>query len=586
MLTSLNLRERLITGLIKSAGYSAIFFVLLIFYFLIQSGLPALAEIPADSLWDTRWYPIEDYFGLLPLIGGSLVVTIGAGLVAVPFGLGTAIYIAEIAPRWVREILKPLVELLAGLPSVMLGFLGIIVLSPFLRSWLDLPTGLSALTASLLLGFISLPTIVSIAEDALDAVPKSYRDAALAMGATEWQTLWRVTIPAARTGIFTAVMLGVGRAIGETMTVMMVAGNAPIMPNSLRAFLSPVRTMTATIAAEMGGSCQRQYPLPCFIFCRDCLILDVLNGEYRCLNGDFPPAQTFGAHLIMKASSTSAARYARQRLVYSVFTAMAALTVIPIVGIILYILSQGLPAISWEFLSAMPRDGMRAGGVWPAIVGTIYLTLGTAVFAVPIGVGAAIYLSEYAPDNRLTRLIRLAIINLAGIPSVVYGLFGLGLFVLFLNFGTSILAGSLTLAIMTLPVIIATSEEALRAVPQSFRVVSISLGGTRWQTIQRIVLPQALPGVLTGVILGLERAAGETAPILFTVAAFFLPSLPNSPFDATMALPYHLFVISTQVPGMPVQIQYGTALVLVIFVLLMNLIATIIRSRARARRQW
>ena len=229
---------------------------------------------------------------------------------------------------------------------------------------------------------------------------------------------------------------------------------------------------------------------------------------------------------------------------------------------------------------------MKAGGLLPAIVGTLLLTAGTAIVAVPIGVGAAIYLSEYAKDNTLTRAIRVAIINLAGIPSVVFGLFGLGLFVIFLNFGTSILAGSLTLGIMTLPVIISTAEEALRAVPQSFRLVSVSLGGTRWQTIRRVVLPQALPGIITGIILGLERAAGETAPILFTVAAFFLPHLPQSMFDQTMALPYHLFVISTQVPGMPMHIQYGTALVLLIFVLSMNLLATLIRRHYRQQRFW
>jgi phosphate transport system permease protein len=229
---------------------------------------------------------------------------------------------------------------------------------------------------------------------------------------------------------------------------------------------------------------------------------------------------------------------------------------------------------------------MRQGGILPAIIGTFYLTLGTAVFSVPLGIGAAIYLAEYATENRWTRAIRIAITNLAGIPSVVYGLFGLGIFVLFLNLGTSILAASLTLSIMTIPVIISTSEEALRAVPNSFRVVSTSLGATRWQTIRRIVLPQSLPGILTGVILGLERAAGETAPILFTGATFFLPRLPHSPLDATMALPYHLFVISTQVPGMPVKIQYGTALVLLVFVVGMNLIASVIRSRARAKRQW
>jgi len=281
---------------------------------------------------------------------------------------------------------------------------------------------------------------------------------------------------------------------------------------------------------------------------------------------------------------------------------MSLLTIIPIAAVVIYILVLGAPAINWEFITGFPRGGMREGGIWPAIVGTFYLTLGTAVFAVPIGIGAAIYLSEYAPDNKVTQVIRIAIINLAGIPSVVYGLFGLGLFVLFLQLGTSILAGSLTLSIMTLPVIISTgsltlsimtlpviistTEEALKSVPQAFRTVSVSVGATKWQTIRRIILPQALPGILTGVILGLERAAGETAPILFTVAAFFLPRLPSSPLDATMALPYHLFVISTQVPGMPIKIQYGTALVLLVFVLSMNIIATTIRSRARAKRQW
>ncbi len=275
-----------------------------------------------------------------------------------------------------------------------------------------------------------------------------------------------------------------------------------------------------------------------------------------------------------------------ERVGFAGMTFMTLLTVIPIIAVVVYILKQGLPAINWTFLTQMPEDGMRQGGILPAIVGTLYLTLGTALFSVPLGIGAAIYLAEYASENRWTRAIRIAITNLAGIPSVVYGLFGLGIFVLFLNLGTSILAASLTLSIMTLPVIISTSEEALRSVPNSFRVVSTSLGATRWQTIRRIVLPQSLPGILTGVILGLERAAGETAPILFTGATFFLPRLPHSPLDATMALPYHLFVISTQVPGMPVKIQYGTALVLLVFVVGMNLIASVIRSRARAKRPW
>ena len=279
-------------------------------------------------------------------------------------------------------------------------------------------------------------------------------------------------------------------------------------------------------------------------------------------------------------------RQTSQRIAFGFITLVAMIVIAPIILMVGYILVKGAGAISWEFLFRMPRDGMKAGGVLPAILGTLYLTAGTALVSVPLGVGAAIYLSEYAGDNTLTRAIRIAIINLAGIPSVVYGLFGLGLFVLFLNFGTSIVAGSLTLGIMTLPIVISTAEEALRAVPQSFRLVSTSLGSTPWQTVREVVLPQALPGIITGVILGLERAAGETAPILFTAAAFFLPQLPQSIFDQTMALPYHLFVISTQVPGLPVRIQYGTALVLLVFVLFMNLVATLIRRHYRRQRVW
>lgn len=279
-------------------------------------------------------------------------------------------------------------------------------------------------------------------------------------------------------------------------------------------------------------------------------------------------------------------RQTSQKIAFALLSLAAFVVVIPIALVVGYIVVQGAGAISWEFLTAMPREGMREGGILPAVVGTVVLTFGTAIAAMPIGIGAAIYLAEYARDTWWTRLIRLAIINLAGIPSVVYGLFGLGLFVLFLQFGTSILAGSLTLGLLTLPVVISTAEGAILAVPQSFRVVSISLGGTRWQTIRHQVLPHALPGIITGVILGLERAAGETAPILFTAAAFYLPRLPHSIFDQTMALPYHLYVISTQVPGMPVEVQFGTALVLLILVLSFNVVATIIRSRFRRLRQW
>jgi len=248
----LSLKEILITRLIKVSGYSAIIFVILIFLYLLREGLPAFGEVAPTNLLSTRWYPIEDYFGLLPLIGGTLIVTLGANLIAVPIGICTAVYIAEIAPQWAREILKPIVEVLAGIPSVVLGFFGIILLAPLLRQIVDLPTGLTAFTGAILLAATALPTIVSVSEDALYGVPRSYRDASIALGVTEWQTIWHVTLPAARSGVLTACMLGIGRTVGETMAVLMVTGNAPIVPTRIADFFSPVRTMTATIAAEMG----------------------------------------------------------------------------------------------------------------------------------------------------------------------------------------------------------------------------------------------------------------------------------------------------------------------------------------------
>ncbi len=278
--------------------------------------------------------------------------------------------------------------------------------------------------------------------------------------------------------------------------------------------------------------------------------------------------------------------YRTQNIAFFFLLLATLLIVIPVGLIVVIIIQKGLPAINWQFLLDIPRQGMRAGGIFPAIVGTIYLVTGAIIFALPIGLLAAIYLSEYSKDNLLTRLIKLAIVNLAGVPSVVYGLFGLAIFVVFFKFGASIISGSLTLGIMILPVIITTSREALESVPYSFREVSLSLGASKWQTIRHIVLPNAIPGILTGTILGLGRAAGETAPILFTVAAFYLPRLPNSVFDQAMTLPYHLYVISTQVPNVDEKIRYGTAFVLLALVLIMNLVAIIIRYKFRKRKKW
>lgn len=262
---------------------------------------------------------------------------------------------------------------------------------------------------------------------------------------------------------------------------------------------------------------------------------------------------------------------------------MTLVAVIPVFLIIGYIIYTGIPVISWEFLSEMPTDGMRAGGIFPAIVGTLWLTLGTIIVAVPFGILTGVYLVEYAKDNLLTRIINLTIINLAGIPSIIYGLFGMALFVIFLGFDVSILSGSLTLGIMCLPVIITATRESLLAIPNHLREASLALGATKWETITRVILPAAMPGILTGVILSISRAAGETAPIMFTAVAFYLPFLPISYWDQVMALPYHLYVISTQVPNMPPSFISGTLFILVVITLSFNLFGAFIRQRFNSK---
>ena len=285
-------------------------------------------------------------------------------------------------------------------------------------------------------------------------------------------------------------------------------------------------------------------------------------------------------------TSLNARNRRTQKLVKLLFLLMTLLLVLPVLMILGVLVARGGPMLSVEFLLTQPTKGMTAGGIFPALIGTVWLVAVALLVSVPVGVAAAVYLSEYAPENWLTRTINLAIINLAGVPSIVHALFGVGAFVLFFGFGTSILAASLTLAIMTLPVVIVATREALQAVPKAFREACWNMGATRWQTIRRVVLPNSISGILTGIILEVSRTAGETAPIMFTGAAFFLPFLPQSVFDQTMAMSLHLFVISTQVPGVPEGLPYGVALVLVLMVLAMNALSIGFRMWLRGRKKW
>mgnify|MGYP001257056523 FL=1 len=293
-----------------------------------------------------------------------------------------------------------------------------------------------------------------------------------------------------------------------------------------------------------------------------------------------------GQPLMFAATPLNTRNHRRQWLFRALFGLMTLILVVPVGIIFGVLLVRGGPAISFEFLFSYPSNGMTAGGIWPALVGTMWLVAVSLIASVPVGVAAAIYLSEYAADNWLTRGINLAIINLAGVPSIVHALFGVGAFVIFAGFGTSILAASLTLAVMTLPLVIVATRESLQAVPMAFREACWNMGATRWQTIRTVVLPNAISGILTGVILSVSRTAGETAPIMFTGAAFFFPFLPASVFDQTMAMAMHLFVISTAVPGAPDELKYGTALTLITLVLLMNAGSIWFRSYLRGKKKW
>ncbi len=490
---------------------------------------------------------------------------------------------------------------------------------------------------------MALPTIISVSEDAISSVPREYREGSLAVGATKWQTIARVILPAALSGITAAIILGVGRAIGETMAVLMVTGNSAIIPDPIWNVLSPVRTLTGTLGIEMGevaiGS-QHYHALfgVALVLLLIALIVNLSASailRHIRIRHMGPSASRRGTPIKpvphphgavsgwleqIKESSTviligiaailafivagiipalvvivllSAVRWLEhrispknmQRIMY-ILVGVTVAIVLFILGVILFdIISKGLPCISWSFLTESPSNLGRSGGIFPAIVGTLYLVAGAILIALPLGVGAAIYLIEYTRENRLTRIIRAAADLLNGTPSIVFGLFGFAFLVVYLNFGVCLLAGQVTLALMVLPTIIRTTEESLKTVPDSLREGSLALGATKWQTIRKVVLPPAMPGIITGTILSIGRAAGETAPIMFTAVVFSQRFLPTSVFEPVMALPYHLFILATNVPGAGGQ-KYGTALVLLILVIMIYVVAIVIRNHYHKTLRW
>lgn len=629
------LSEICIEGALFSCAIFAVVVISLIISFLFTEGYP----IP-NGLWDflsgKSWNPTGSppSYGALPLIIGTLLVTLGAMIIAIPLGIGSAIFISEIAPPKARAFFKSGIELLAGIPSVVYGFFGLIVLTDWLRTTFNKPSGECWLAGSIILGIMALPTIISVSEDAISSVPREYREASFAIGATRWQTISRVTIPSALSGITAAIILGIGRAIGETMAVMMVTGNAAIIPQPITNVFSPIRTITGTLGIEMGEVARGSphyhalFDLALILFVI-VLIIDVIattivlgklkekhmstskkkrratsqrsvhwikRGVYVLLGlvilwtlvlwvGVVITALvvliTFCCYLATRRISARNS----QRIAFGIVTLSAIAVLFALCILLYYIVTNGIGALSWEFLSQSPRDLGRSGGIYPAIMGTLYLVGGAILLALPIGTGAAIYLAEYAGEGKMTKIVRTGVDILNGTPSIVFGLFGFAFFVLYLNLGVSLLAGQMTLACMVLPTIIRTAEESLKSVPRSLREGSLALGATKWQTIRKVVLPSAMPGIVTGTILSIGRAAGETAPIMFTAAVFSQRFFQFSVTEPVMALPFHLFTLATSVPSAE-RNAYGTALVLLLLVIGLYSFAVIIRNHYKKKMRW
>lgn len=635
----------------------AVLVVLLIILFTLGNSITAIKEIGIlDFLFGDVWRPSGGDYGALPLITGSILVTLGSMVLAVPVGIACAIYISEIAPVKLRTTLKPVVELFSAIPSVVFGFVGMMVIVPALKvlfpdqqlfsnSWL---------AASIVLALMAMPTIISVSEDAIHAVPRSYREASLAMGATKWESIVKVVLPAAVSGVSAAIILGIGRVIGETMAVLMLTGNAPIIPDPLWNVYSLISTLTGTIALQLPeavtGSVTQSalfelgVLLMIIVLIINMLSRHVVNSAKRRIGeGDGKPSLLFrmtGRSSIIPESVSDRLSEHRSTLMRcgmlllafigvwmfaSLLTSdvmalvSAAVVVAALVGlgyvfdkidstsrqtvciggvtvvmgavilmlaiIIGHILIKGIPALSIEFLTTSPAPGGRGGGIYPAIIGSLELIAGTAVIALPLGVLTGIYLNEYAKDTRFTRIIREAIDLLNGTPSIVFGMFGMVLFVTAMGFGYSLLAGWITLAFMILPVIIRTTEEALKSVPKDLREASRAMGATKWRTIYKVVLPAAMGGVVTGAILSIGRAAGETAPIMLTAAVISQPHLAGSILDPVMALPLHLYHLAMDLPG-TTELQYGTATVLLIIMLVFFVAASLIRSHYSKKVRW
>lgn len=626
------LKELALKNLFLTCACVAVLAVILIFVFTFWKAIPVITDIGLGEFFGLTWAPTEGRYGILALLAGSGIVTVGSLAIGVPLAVGCAVFLTEIAGKRLAGIVSTAVDLLAGVPSVVYGFFGLVILRPLVAG-LTGGLGFGALTVWLVLAIMIVPTITTLTMDALRSIPMGIREASFAMGATRWQTIYKVVLPAAKMGIVNAVVLGMGRAIGETMAVLMVVGNAPVIPAGIA---SPLSTITSQIALDMGYSSglhrSALFGMGVVLFIISASLVGIVravssaresgrghsrrrrakaadravvaggvNFDHAEAPAEHAPAQMLTADdvtpvtgAVTEAREGSRARIKRllaegakgggnknrtNDLMLGVFRAAGIVTAAVLVVIIAFVAVNGLPVMSFDFIFGWPEGVNAEGGIFPTIVSTLYVTALAMLICTPIAVLAAVYLAEYAKQGRLVTFIRYAADTLSSVPSIVMGLFGYAMFVEAMGFGLSMLSAALALALMMMPIVMRTTEEAIRAVPRYIRWGAYGLGATKWQVVSKIVLPSAFPRIATGIVLAIGRAIGETAVVLYTMGQAI--NLPLTPLDSGRPMTIHLYQLANE--GINMQAAYGTALLLMLMILAFNLFARYISRRSASK---
>ena len=626
------LKELALKNLFLTCACVAVLAVILIFVFTFWKAIPVITDIGLGEFFGLTWAPTEGRYGILALLAGSGIVTVGSLAIGVPLAVGCAVFLTEIAGKRLAGIVSTAVDLLAGVPSVVYGFFGLVILRPLVAG-LTGGLGFGALTVWLVLAIMIVPTVTTLTMDALRSIPMGIREASFAMGATRWQTIYKVVLPAAKMGIVNAVVLGMGRAIGETMAVLMVVGNAPVIPGGIA---SPLSTITSQIALDMGYSSglhrSALFGMGVVLFIISASLVGIVravssaresgrghsrrrrakaadravvaggvNFDHAEAPAEHAPAQTLTADdvtpvtgAVTEAREGSRARIKRllaegakgggnknrtNDLMLGVFRAAGIVTAAVLVVIIAFVAVNGLPVMSLDFIFGWPEGVNAEGGIFPTIVSTLYVTALAMLICTPIAVLAAVYLAEYAKQGRLVTFIRYAADTLSSVPSIVMGLFGYAMFVEAMGFGLSMLSAALALALMMMPIVMRTTEEAIRAVPRYIRWGAYGLGATKWQVVSKIVLPSAFPRIATGIVLAIGRAIGETAVVLYTMGQAI--NLPLTPLDSGRPMTIHLYQLANE--GINMQAAYGTALMLMLMILAFNLFARYISRRSASK---